>query len=287
MRFAVIAAILLLSACQPLPHPFADDRPPSNAPILTPPDSAGVIVMPITGAPEPAAHDLAGAMATALQDQDVPASTEARNKHSYRLQGAATTEDAGSGNLNVTITWEMREADGTTVHAIEQSTQLLSQAAWQHGGTGVSEIARQAAPALAKMVQNTAPLAVAGTDPLVAVHKVTGAPGDGGEALSIAMADALRRAKVPLIQKPADKPGFVVEGKVEISKPDSGKQSVKIAWSLLDPQGALLGQVNQENAVAAGSLDGPWGLTAFDVANAAAPGIAALIAEARKADARS
>jgi len=39
--------------------------------------------------------------------------------------------------------------------------------------------------------------------------------------------------------------------------------------------------------VPAGSLDGAWGLTAYDVANAAAPGIAALIAELQKADARS
>jgi len=140
MRFAVIAALVLLSACQPLPHPFADDRPSPNAPILTPPDSAGVVVMPVSGAPEPASHDLASAMATALQDQDVPASTEASNKHSYRLQGAATTQEIGGGNLSVTIAWEMREADGT-VRSSQQTTQVLSQAAWKQGGTGISEIA--------------------------------------------------------------------------------------------------------------------------------------------------
>ena len=41
--------------------------------------------------------------------------------------------------------------------------------------------------------------------------------------------------------------------------------------------------MKQENDVAAGSLDKVWGLTAYDVANAAAPGITALIDEAKRA----
>jgi hypothetical protein len=286
MRFAAIALLFSLAACQPLPHPFADDHPAPNAPILTPPDSAGIVVVPVAGAPDPAAHDLAAAMADALQDEDVPASTDASNRNSYRLVGTATTKDAGGGNLNVTIGWEMREPGGA-VHTSAEATGTMSRSTWQQGGAGVAGIAKEAAPALAKVVQSTAPLPVDVNDPLIAVHRVTGAPGDGSEALSVAMTAALRHAKVSLAEHPADKISFVVEGKVEVSKPADGKQEVKISWSLLDPQGSQLGQVNQENAVEAGSLDGAWGLTAFDVANAAAPGIAALIAEARKAGTHS
>src|SRR5712691_2073752 len=105
MRVAAFFALLLLAACQPLPHPFAHDIPLPDSPILTPPDSAGVMVETVTGAPEPVAHDLAAAMALALQDQDVPASTGASNRGSYRLSGKATTSDVGGGDLLVTIGW--------------------------------------------------------------------------------------------------------------------------------------------------------------------------------------
>src|SRR5882757_8616037 len=93
MHIVALVALLLLAACQPLPHPFAHDTPPPNSPILTPPDSAGIMVEPVAGAPEPTAHDLAAAMAKALRDDDVPASTNASNRGSYRLAGSAVTKE--------------------------------------------------------------------------------------------------------------------------------------------------------------------------------------------------
>lgn len=286
MRFAAIVALLLLSACQPLPHPFAHDLPPPNSAILTPPDSAGVIVEPVAGAPEPAAHDLAVAMAAALQDEDVPASTGAGNRGSYRLSGQATATDLGNGNLSIGVAWEMRDAGGTSVSRTE-SRLTLPERDWRQGGKSVAALARQPAPVLAKVVESTAPAPLMDTDPVVVVSAVMGAPGDGGQSLTRAMEDALRRAKLASTERPGDKANFVVQGRVEISPPVGGKQQVKISWALLRPDGGQIGQVQQENAVAAGSLDGAWGMTAYDIANAAAPGITALIAELRKGDARS
>ncbi len=286
MRLAVCVAFLLLSSCQPLPHPFAPETPAPNPGALTPPDSAGVVVEPVAGAPEPAAHDLAAAMAAALQQEDVPASTNASNRGSYRLVGTAKVADAGGGNLAVTIAWEMHDPRGVATSR-EEAALTVQQAAWQQGGKGVAELARQSAPVLARAVESTAPLPRLDTDPLVAVRLVTGAPGDGDHALGQAMEDALRRANLALVQKPEDQPRFVVQGNVAVAAPANGKQQVTIAWSLLGADGGTIGQVKQENAVPAGSLDGAWGLTAYDVANAAAPGIAALIAELQKADAKS
>lgn len=285
MRFAVIAALLLLSACQPLPHPFDHDLPPPNSPILRPPDSAGVVVLPIVGAPEPAARDLAAAMASALQDDDVPASTGASNRGSFRLSGTATTKNVGGGNLLVSIDWEMRDASGVFVSR-QESALTIAAAVWQQGGKDVAEFARQSEPFLARMVESNAPAPLR-DDPLIDVRAITGAPGDGDQSLSLAMADALRRANLALVKKPDDKPNFVLQGSVAVSPPDGGKQQIRISWSLLRADGGQIGEVKQENSVPAGSLDGAWGLTAYDVANAAAPGIAALIAERRKANDRS
>ena len=282
MRFPLLAAsLLLLASCQPLPHPFAQDVPPPHSPFLAPPDSAGVVVEPVAGAPEPAAHDLAAAMAKALQDNDVPASTSASNRGSYRLVGTAATKDVGSGNVLVTVSWEMHDATGLPVSR-QDATLALAAAAWRRGGDGIRDLAREPAPYFAKMVETMAPAPIAGIDPLVAVATITGAPGDGGETLARAMSDALKHVNVDVADTPGAKASYVVEARVDVSPPAGGKQQVKISWSLLNPSGGQLGQVNQENAVPAGSLDRNWGMTAYDVASAAAPGIAALIAEARK-----
>jgi hypothetical protein len=282
MRFAIIAALFLLSACQPLPHPFDHDLPPPNSPILRPPDSAGVVVFPVIGAPEPTAHDLAAAMAGALRDDDVPASTDASNRGSFRLTGTATTKDIGDGNLLVSVDWEMRDAGGVPVSR-QQAALTMAANSWRQGGNDLAELVHQSAPFLARMVETTAPPPLM-DEPLIDVRAVTGAPGDGDQSLGQAMADALRRANLSLVTSPEDKPNFVLRGSVDISPPADGKQQIMISWSLLRSDGGQIGQVKQENAVPAGSLDGAWGLTAYDVANAAAPGIAALIVERQRAN---
>ncbi len=294
MRFLSVVALLplvalplVLSACQPLPHPFEDQMPPPNSDLMTPPDSAGVVVQPITGAPDASAHALADAMATALQDNDVPASTAARNRGSYSLQGAATTKDLGGGKLNVTIAWEMHGPDGT-VSGQQQSSGTVAQDDWTQGHAALAGLATPAAPALAKLIETKAPPPVAGAgDPLIAVHLAKGAPGDGGQALATAMSAALRRSQVSMADFPGAVPNFVVEVQVAITPPAAGHQKVSIAWSLHGADGAQIGEVKQENAVDAGTLDRVWGLTAYDAANAAAPGITALIDEAKRAALRS
>jgi hypothetical protein len=283
MRFPLIAALsLALAACQPLPHPFEDSAPPPNSPLMTPPDSAGIVVLPVAGAPGTTAHDLADAMATALQDNDIPADTSARNRGSYVLQGKATTKGMPDGKMQVTVAWEMSGPDGKATGQQQAST-VLTASAWQDGGAGITDLVAPAAPALAKLIQSNNPAPIPGSDPLIAVHKATGAPGDGGQALATAMSAALRHAQVSLADFPGAVPNYIVEVKVAVTPPVSGKQKVSIDWTLNKPDGSQIGQVKQENAVEAGSLDKVWGLTAYDAANAAAPGITALIDEAKRA----
>jgi uncharacterized lipoprotein YmbA len=288
MRFPLIAVSLLaLAACQPLPHPFEDSaRLPPNSPLMTPPDSAGIVVLPVTGAPGTTAHDLADAMATALQDNDVPAGTEARNRGSYVLQGKATTKGLPDGKMQVGVTWEMSGPDGKVTGQKEAST-VMTASAWLDGGAGITELVAPAAPALAKLIESDIPAPVPGSDPLIAVHLAKGAPGDGGQALATAMSAALHHAQVSLADFPGAVPNFVVEVTVGITPASAGKQKVSINWTLTKADGSQIGQVKQENAVDAGSLDKVWGLTAYDAANAAAPGITALIDEAKRAALRA
>jgi hypothetical protein len=88
---------------------------------------------------------------------------------------------------------------------------------------------------------------------------------------------ALRQQRVALANGPASGKEFVVSGKVDLAKPLQGQQKVKISWAVHTPDGAEIGQVNQENAVPVGSLDGRWGDVAYVIATAAADGVVALL----------
>lgn len=283
----VLVLLLCAAACQPVPRPFADDRPLPKSGLLSPPDSAGILVMPIAGAPSPTAADLAEAMAAALREADVPASTEARNRGSYRLFGTASVKEETAGYLAITVDWVLRNPDGAAI-GHQMATTAKPGEVWRQGGPrAVAELASLPAPELAKLVEGDAPLPKAGTDPVIAVHAVEGAPGDGSHALARAMGDALRRANLALAETPQDKANFILEGHVALSAPAGGKQQIKISWSLKRPDGNAVGEVNQENAIPAGSLDGAWGDIAYVVANAAAPGISALIDQVKREEARS
>ena len=274
----LLSLLLLIAACQPLPHPFAEDVPPPRSPALSPRDGAGIVVAPIPGAPE----QVADALAAALRDAEIPASTVGTgNKGSFRLMASARAVPADGGRVSVSLDWELRAADGKVVGQGSATGEATAEA-WRRGDEAVAhDIAAKAVPAIARLVQDDPPRAAAVSEPLLAVRPVTGAPGDGGKALTRAMDYALRHVHVALAEKAEDKESFVLTGKVELSPAAAGKQQVKVSWILQRPDGGEIGHIDQQNAVPAGSLDGPWGDIAFAVASAAAPGVAALIEKAK------
>jgi hypothetical protein len=234
-------------------------------------------VAPVAGAPA-----LAEAIAAALRDAEIPASTAGGgNKGSYRLFAATSEQPRGAGHSSVIVAWELHAASGKQVGQGTADVEAPGDAWGQDDETLIRTVANKAVPAIAKLVQDDPPKAVALAEPLLAVRAVTGAPGDGGRALPRAMDFALRRANVAIAEKAGDRESFVLTGKVELSPPASGKQQVKISWALLGADGREIGEINQENAVPAGSLDGSWGDIAFAVANAAAPGVAQLLQQAK------
>ncbi|MGH6976159.1 MAG: hypothetical protein ACREED_03945 [Stellaceae bacterium] len=246
---------------------------------LSPPDSAGIYVLPGENAPAASAAALAAAMATALQQADVPASAQSSNRDSYRLQPVATATSAADGRTIIRIVWELRNAAGAVVGSTSSGT-VAAAAAWQRGNDKLAAaLAAPVAPAVAKLIQGDVSPPQGGLNPVVALRPVAGAPGDGDRSLTRAMSSALARANLTLVTTPSDKKDFIVAGTVEISSADGQKQQVKVTWVLLRPDGSEIGRVKQENAVAAGSLDGAWGDVAYAVAGAAAPGVRRLIEE--------
>jgi hypothetical protein len=72
-----------------------------------------------------------------------------------------------------------------------------------------------------------------------------------------------------------------IQGRVVVDAAQAGQQPVHIAWVVTTPKGKSLGDVKQNNAVPAGSLDQGFGDNAGYVVQAAADGIFKLIEKYR------
>jgi len=302
-RCAAIAIIVLPAACQPLPHPFADDRP--SASLLRIPDSAGISVAPIEGGPPDAARKLGAAVASALVKREIPASDKTTSLTSYLLYGRLETQRPHSGQQTVTAHWRLQDAAGHLVG--ERTTRLDAPAKdWDKGDeklvAGLAETsAAEIAPLLAEGTSASADVkAAAGKNETAAPDKteaaaaktedngrtrivirpVSGAPGDGAKSLANAIALVLKRQDLTVLEDANAKADVIVDGEVTVKPVKSDKQHVKIVWRVRRSDGAEVGTVGQENDVPNGMLDGPWGDVAYSVAIAGADGLMQVIARA-------
>lgn len=113
-------------------------------------------------------------------------------------------------------------------------------------------------------------------EPLLAYVTVAGAPGDGEQALAAAMTRRLQAIGM----KPAtafQANVYEIQGTVRVKAAGRGKQSVRVLWVILDPNGKQLGVISQTKQVRKGSLDRKWGKAAEAAASAAINEIEALL----------
>lgn len=114
--------------------------------------------------------------------------------------------------------------------------------------------------------------------PSFIVKKVTGAPGNGNEALTSEIKSALRAKDLTITEDPRQA-GYNITGTVVISAPVNGRQQARIVWTVTTMGGEEVGKAIQENVITAGSLDGRWGRVAGIVSVAAVSGIQGLFDE--------
>jgi hypothetical protein len=273
---------VLLASCQPLPHPFADDRPPAS--LLTVRDSAGISVQTIEGGPPATAQKLGAAIASALGKRDIPASDRTTSLGSYLLYGRLEAQRPRAGKAALTVHWRLQDAGG---HPVGERTARLeaSARAWDTGDeTIIASLAEasaaEIAPLLADEVPAVATAAAGDGRTRIAVRPVSGAPGDGAKSLANAIATVLKRQDLAVLDDPNAKADVILDGEVTIVPVKPDKQHVKIVWRVRRADGAEIGTVGQENDVPKGLLDGAWGDVAYSVALAGADGLMQVIARA-------
>jgi hypothetical protein len=275
----VLACLLPMASCQPLPHPFAYDAPRRGAPILALRDSSSVAIAPIEGLPRATAEKLGPAMASALQDREIAASDKTTSIGSYELVGRIQKMAPSQGKAALVALWELRDPSGRRVG--EHAERLDAPADdWDAGNEdAVARLAAASAAQVATLLQDEAPSeAEIGGRTRLAIGAVTGAPGNGDQALVTSIAEILKKQDLAIVSDPQAKADLVLDADVAVAKPKGGKQNVKIVWHVRRKDGGEIGTVGLENDVPAGLLDGAWGDVAYMVAVSAQDGIMELVA---------
>lgn len=288
-RFATVAATGWLAGwlggCE-LHHPFEADRPSPD--LLAVRDTVPVAVAPVEGEPARTAEDLAAAIAKALRQREIAASDRSTSPAGNTLRGTIEPVRGNGGKATLQVDWRLYDPGGKLIG--ERSERAEAAAGdWEKGeAAAIARLAEASADTLAGLMQDepakpaAAKVAAAAADSgriKVLVHKIDGAPGDGGAALAKAIAAVLQRQEVDIVEDGKEKPDLILECEVAVTAPKgANKQHVKIVWRVRRPDGAEIGTVGQENDVPKGLLDGPWGDVAYSVALAAGDGLAQLVA---------
>ncbi len=276
---ATLLVLLLATACGQLPRPFQPVDKSGND-LLHLKDRAGIFVQPVTRDQPGGSQAAAELMAAALRERNLPASTQARNRASRILTARASILRLAAGREEVIVYWELSDTKGSRIGAYAQRAELRS-GAWQSGDfEAIGPVMKQAAEAIAAMVQEPRADTVAelqDNQSRLAIAPMEGVPGDGPTSLRKALQVALNDAGLSLAKRPEDGDILIVCS-VILGPPQGLSQDVRISWALVrESDGQELGRIDQENRIVAGSLNGPWGATAHGIAQGAALGISELV----------
>jgi hypothetical protein len=262
--------------------------------------SSRMDLAPIVGAPPTIAKQFAQQLAAAGSDNKLTITPDGTGSP-YTLKGylVATSEKKGakiSYILDITDTKGQRVGrvsgeqliagrsgadpwsgvDSAALHslAVKIAPQI---SASMSGGGSPPPAASGPQPSASASGIAAAPVARAAKGPVTTiVAPVSGAPGDGIKSLTAAIKKRLyaKGVKLATIQTGNT---YTVKGTVSVTDGSGGKQSIRIDWQVLDPNGKRVGTVSQQNNIPKGSLDGPWGAVADAAAGAAADGIVKLL----------
>jgi hypothetical protein len=283
MRALVIVLSLAgLGSCGQAPRPF-EHQAKFESDLLVLKDRAGIVVAPLAGDLPANPELLASAMADRLRDLNIPATTRAVNNESRYLYGWAARKSLAAAPDQLVVRWELWDPDGRLVGSYTQQRPFMGIAGPDNGNALIDAMATEAAPKIAALVQD-APVVEAKIPGFpgarLVVAPLSSGPGDSAQSLVPALRAELAAAGLPVSnqQGPRD---LLVLGKIALESTPDGREQIAITWSVTKARnGEELGQVDQRNQVPAGSLDGPWGATAVEIARGAAQGIIDLLSRA-------
>ncbi|MGY9005962.1 MAG: hypothetical protein ACKVJQ_07695 [Alphaproteobacteria bacterium] len=268
-----IGVLFILVACTPAGQIYSGVHSKHNL-LLRPQNQGSVLVAPIIGVP--ASKALTEAIALALIEEEIPAHTSlisnSAHKTGYTLIGIAQTTRSEQ------IRWLLMDARGLMVGEYRQKIRKIDQNS--PSKKFITKLAANVAHAMAPFFPgHSKPV----PPPVITILGIEGAPGDGAIALRRSMEFALSKLGFKITSDLAtDGAAMVLVGDVQMEKTSPEFERARIAWSVLAPDGRVLGTIRQASQVRAGSLDQNWGPVAVLATKAGAEGVAQLIKRSLK-----
>jgi hypothetical protein len=261
----------LLAACGDASRPFMG-APGVMASRLARPPPMRVAVVPPSNLqlPAVASNLYAEAVANALQSQEVPAVVAIPRPGDWRLDLGAVRS-----GTNITPAFSLASPSGPA-----QGAERMRPIPWDTWRLGrpqmLRDVAAEAAPRIVRLLagvdaarRHTAPANLNNRPRRVAVTEVTGAPGDGDQALLRLMRTKLAQLG-PVVQESPVDADFIVKARVQDRPVNASTRKVKISWQVLNGRGEEIGRLEQQNDVPKGMLDRYWGDVAVVVTDEAA-----------------
>lgn len=284
MRFSSVCltVLLLLAGCGDLPQPFRGN-PGRQARSLAIPLAIRLAVPPPSQAllDEANARGLAEAMTAALQGEEVPAIAIDRPLP-LDWQLIITAESAGAA---VRPRFELVNADGRS-QGVHEGAPVPIRAWAEPTPPMLAQVAAQATPGLTRLLlsvqaarASASPGAISSGPPRVRFLPVTGAPGDGAQALAARMREFMSNLGF-VVQDAAEGAQYGLTAEVRITPPADNAQVVDLQWIVTRRDGEELGRVVQVNEVPAGRLNRFWGDIAYVAAEQASGGVQTIIRNA-------
>ncbi|TNE57989.1 MAG: hypothetical protein EP340_06925 [Alphaproteobacteria bacterium] len=290
----LITAWLALSACTEL-GPFSDIPQPYRPAGKGAFDTAKmimadhVVVADIEGLDEEIAMPLRKAIARALGENDILATTEAPPMRTSVLAGIFTAVPQPR------VLWTLKDPygaatahfetdlplDALTYPETEQETRKSIATIVALHLTGRPQADRPNLTATLPLASN-APASpnptLYGDPPPLYFLPILGAPGDGNRALDRAMRAALQKRGIKVLNAP-DPEDLQLQCFVSLRPAEDDQSTIQIFWEIKSPEGKSVASIDQANRILAGALDGAWGPLATDIAEAAADGIAQFLGQ--------
>jgi hypothetical protein len=313
MRHVVsLLCCLVLAACSTGGYRPFEAVSGDSAHYRSPLDKVDMAIGPPRNMPPDMGKRLAAALAIELQSYGVVAVIQPADAP-IQVGGVMSTRDAGDG-IEVQIDWRIAGKPPTQEPAVsrtrtrgedyaEASDKLISRIAQQAApriatligrppnfqprspgqvAAGISMMQEQAAADAAAAAAGTTPVAAAATTEThvkVLVGTITGAPSDGNRQLYSGMRRALGSSKIVIVDAPGPDT-FSVVAAVNLTPIDEKTGTLVIKWTLKDPAGKTIGDIDQSNPVPLAAAKGSWAGFGDIVATAASEGVIELLDKA-------
>lgn len=264
IRLLIFTTVIALAGCGKLPRPFEPGARDAANPLLQLQDSKGVVVAPIYDAPADFSAPLAEMIAKNLRRQDIPATASGVLESGNLLEGWYVQENAHSGEIDLIIDWRLSDRSGAELLTHKSRRRVPIVALMDGSNRLIKQFAADIAPAVSRSMIGESVAMVDPSGKSLAIGLITGAPGDGNDALRRAFSAVLRRTEIAIVQKP-DETSARLEGQVEVTPHTDKLDQVRLVWTIRDSDGKELAVMRQGNKVPKDRLRRRWGSLAFDI----------------------